>query len=60
MPAPVIGGIRFGNKLYEVKYDLRSRHVYVSHAGWTRVGSADSPRDAMSKAEAWLLDNLKP
>ncbi len=58
MAATVIGKVKSGstNKSYEVKWDQSSKDVYVSYAGWTRVGEASSARDAMNKAEAWLYD----
>jgi hypothetical protein len=58
MAATIIGRVKSGrtNKLYEVKWDQSSKDVYVSYAGWTRVGEASSASDAMNKAEAWLYD----
>ena len=58
MAATVIGKVKSGrtNKSYEVKWDQSSKDVYVSYAGWTRVGEASSARDAMNMAEAWLYD----
>lgn len=58
MAATVIGRVKSGstNKSYEVKWDQSSKDVYVSYAGWTRVGDASSASDAMNKAEAWLYD----
>ncbi|MDY0152129.1 MAG: hypothetical protein RBS43_07650 [Candidatus Cloacimonas sp.] len=53
----VIGTVKSGSKKsYEVKWDESSKDVYVSYAGWTRVGSASSAGDAMRKAEAWLYN----
>jgi hypothetical protein len=57
MPASVIGRVKSGSgKSYEVKWDQASRDVYVSYAGWTRVGEASSANEAMTKAEAWLYN----
>jgi type IV secretory pathway TrbF-like protein len=43
-------------KSYDVKWDERSKDTYVSYAGWTSIGTADSAGDAMRIAEAWLHD----
>jgi len=57
MAAVVIGRVKSGKrKSYEVKWDSFSRNVYVSYAGWTRIGDASSANDAMTKAEAWLYN----
>ena len=57
MAASVIGRVKSGSgKSYEVKWDQASRDVYVSYAGWTRVGEASSANEAMTKAEAWLYN----
>ncbi|MFN8588501.1 MAG: hypothetical protein U0704_11965 [Candidatus Eisenbacteria bacterium] len=39
---------------YEVKWDPRGGDVYVSYAGWSRCGKADSASHAMHLAEAYL------
>lgn len=57
MSATVIGRVKSGSsKSYEVKWDSYSNDVYVSYAGWSRVGKASSAGDAMKKAEAWLYN----
>jgi len=57
MGAPVIGKVKSGKgKSYEVKWDQSSKDVYVSWAGWSRVGKANSANEAMTKVEAWLYD----
>jgi len=57
MGASVIGRVTSGsNKSYEVKWNPANRDVYVSYAGWTHVGKANSAGDAMRRAEAWLYD----
>lgn len=58
MPATVIGRVTSGknNKSYEVKWDSASRDVYVSYAGWTSCGTANSASEAMKKAEAFLYN----
>lgn len=57
MAATVIGSVKSGKKkTYKVKWDERSKDVYVSYAGWSRVGKASSAGDAMRKAEAWLYN----
>jgi hypothetical protein len=53
----VIGHVKAGSgKSYDVKWDQSSHDIYVSWAGWSHVGRADSPSEAMVKAEAWLYD----
>ena len=58
MAAKIIGRVKSGksNKSYEVKWDPSSKDLYISYAGWTRVGEASAASDAMNKAEAWLYD----
>jgi hypothetical protein len=57
MTAQIIGSVKSASgKTYEVKYDERDKTVYVSYAGWTNVGSAQSVSDAMRLAEAWLYN----
>lgn len=57
MSAEEIGTVRSpSGKSYTVKWDPRSKEVYVSYAGWAKVGSASSAGEAMRKAEAWLYD----
>jgi hypothetical protein len=51
----VIGRVKAGSgKTFEVKWEQTSKSVYVSYAGWTRIGKAESAREAMQIAEAWL------
>jgi hypothetical protein len=55
MATEVIGSVRSGSgKSYDVKWDSRGGEVYVSYAGWSRCGTADSAGHAMRVAEAWL------
>ena len=57
MAATVIGQVQSGSgKSYEVKWDQYSKDVYVSYAGWTKIGQAYSANEAMNKAEAWLYN----
>ena len=57
MAAQVIGRVTSGSgKSYEVKWDSVSKDVYVSYAGWTGCGKAQSAGDAMSKAEAYVYN----
>lgn len=57
MAASVIGSVKSGSgKSFQVKWDESGREVYVSYAGWTKVGTASSAGDAMRKAEAWLYN----
>ena len=58
MPATVIGKVISGSKKksYEVKWDQGDKNVYVSYAGWTKVGKASSAGEAMNRAEAWLYN----
>ena len=57
MGASVIGSVKSGSgKRFEVKWDEYGKEVYVSYAGWTKVGKASSAGDAMRMAEAWVYD----
>jgi hypothetical protein len=58
MSAQLIGRVKSGKyqKSYEVKWNPHDRHVYVSYAGWTKVGLASSASQAMNMAEGWLHD----
>jgi hypothetical protein len=57
MAATVIGSVKSGSgKTFQVKWDEKAKDVYVSYAGWTKVGSASSAGDAMRKAEACLYN----
>ena len=57
MSATVIGRVKSqSGKSYEVKWDQHGKEVYVSYAGWSRVGRANSAGEAMTKAEAWLYN----
>jgi len=57
MAATVLGSVKSGkSKNYKVKWDERSKDVYVSYSGWSLVGKASSAGDAMRKAEAWLYN----
>lgn len=55
MAATIIGRVKSGSgKSYQVKWDQNDKNVYVSYAGWTKIGQASSANEAMNKAEAWL------
>jgi len=58
MTAEVLGRVKGGGsgKSYEVKWDPRTKDIYVSYAGWTKCGSASSAGEAMRKAEAFVYD----
>lgn len=58
MSTEKIGSVKSGKsiKSFDVKWDQSSRDVYVSWAGWTSVGKANSAREAMNKAEAYLYN----
>ena len=58
MAATVIGRVKAGvsGKSFEVKWSQADRNVYVSWAGWSKVGQASSASEAMTKAEAWLYN----
>lgn len=57
MAAEIIGRVKSGSgKSFEVKWDSYDKTVYVSYAGWTNCGKANSAGDAMRKAEAYLYN----
>jgi hypothetical protein len=57
MASELIGKVSAGSgKSYDVKWDARSKDVYVSFAGWSGCGKADSAAEAMRKAEAFLYN----
>ena len=57
MASQVIGRVKSGSgKSYEVKWDSVSKDVYVSYAGWSSCGKAQSAGDAMNKAEAYVYN----
>lgn len=58
MAAEKIGRVKSGKsrKSYEVKWNVASRDVYVSYAGWTFVGKASAAGEAMRRAEAFLYN----
>lgn len=57
MAAEVIGTVKSGSgKSYQVKWNRFSKETYVSYAGWTYLGKANSPEQAMNKARAFLAD----
>lgn len=58
MAAQILGRVKSKKtfKSFEVKWDSYDRNVYVSYAGWTKIGLASSASEAMNKAEAWLYD----
>jgi len=57
MAAEKIGWVKSGKgSSYEVKWSPITHEIYVSYAGWSYVGKASSPRQAMQKAEAWLYN----
>ena len=57
MPSEVIGRVRSSRgKSHQVKWNPRSREVYVDYAGWSRCGKAKTAAAAMRRAEAFLYD----
>ena len=55
MAAQIIGSVKSGSgKTYQVKWDSISKDVYVSYAGWSSCGKAQSAGDAMRRAEAYV------
>lgn len=57
MAATIIGRVKSGKgNSYEVKWDQHDRNIYVSWAGWSKVGQAYSAGEAMRIAEAWLYN----
>ena len=57
LAASVVGRVKSGKGgSYEVKWDSASGDVYVSYAGWSKVGQANNAGDAMRKAEAYLYN----
>jgi hypothetical protein len=57
MAAQVIGSVKSGSgKTFQVKWDSVSKDVFVSYAGWSSCGKAQSAGDAMSKAEAYVYN----
>jgi hypothetical protein len=57
MAAQVIGSVKApSGKTYQVKWDPASKDVYVSYAGWSSCGKAQSAGDAMNKAEAYVYN----
>ena len=56
MASEKIGSVKSGlkRKSFDVKWDPSNKDVYVSWSGWTGVGKANSAREAMNKAEAYL------
>jgi len=58
MSAEIIGRVKGGKsgKSFEVKWDPKSRDVYVHTAGWAHCGKVASAGDAMRKAEAFVYN----
>ena len=57
MASEKIGRVKSGSgKSYEVRWDPVSKYVYVSYAGWSSCGKANSAGDAMRRAEAFLYN----
>ena len=57
MGSELIGRVKSGSgKSYDVRWDPRSKTVYVDYAGRTGCGTADSAAEAMRKAEAFLYN----
>jgi hypothetical protein len=55
MAARLIGSVKSGSgKTYQVKWDSVSKDVYVSYAGWSSCGKAESAAEAMNRAEAYV------
>lgn len=45
------------DKTYDVKWSSSNSEVYVSYAGWSYVGKANSVDDALSISISWLAQN---
>ncbi len=43
-------------KKYDVKRDSYDRIVYVSYAGWSNIGKANSDQEALAKARSFLIE----
>jgi hypothetical protein len=58
MGSETIGKVRCGRsgRYCDVSWSPSSGEVYVSYAGWTRVGKASSAGEAMRKAEAFVYN----
>jgi hypothetical protein len=57
MASELLGTVKSGSgKSYQVKWDSASKDVYVSYAGWSSCGKAQSAGDAMRKAEAYVYN----
>lgn len=57
MPNPTIGWVKSPKgKSFQVAWNRTTGETYVSYAGWSYVGKAYTPADAMTKAEAWLYN----
>jgi hypothetical protein len=41
-------------KKYEVRFDAVTRKIHIRYAGWSFVGTATTPQEALHKAERWL------
>ena len=55
MPAKYVGTVKSASgKKYDVRWDPNSKAVYVSYAGGSMCGKADSDNDAIYKAIAFL------
>lgn len=58
MSGQIIGKLKApkSRKEFEVKWDSSEQTVYISWGGWTKIGKAKTPTEAMNLAEAWLYD----
>ncbi len=56
MASQKIGSVKApqSGRTYEVKWNSSDQSVYVSYAGWTKVGRAGTAGQAMNAAEAFL------
>lgn len=59
MAAQVIGNVTSpsNGKSYDVKWDSYNKDTYVSYAGWSEVGKASSPEEALDISIGWLYSN---
>jgi len=57
MATQIIGKVKSGSgETYQVKWDSVSKDVYISYAGWSNCGKAQSAGDAMNQAEAYVYN----
>ena len=59
MSAQIIGSVTSpsNSKSYDVKWDSFNKDTYVSYAGWSFVGKASNPGEALNISTGWLASN---